>query len=228
MVAIAIGIQMAPNFQFKNKPTTMAISVFLLYLGCGLCAALSLLNPVLGILINFIYIGIIMIHTCVPFEYRSFIPFLLCYIFCQSSPVSLHGTVMRMIGIFSGALIMVVLILWKHRHQTQIEYLSYRECLQQSYTTNKGFVIRIVLGLSIAMFIGQAFHLVRPLWISIVVMSLTQRDFEQTKERVLHRIYVTVISSCLFVLLFQFLVPDVYTSLLILFIGYLMGFLTEY
>lgn len=228
MVAVAIGIQMAPTMNINTKPLTLAITVFLLFLGCGVSSYLSLWNPYLGLLINLLFLGGMMLLVGEPYEERSFIPFLLCYIFCQTTPVNQTDFYYRMMGIGVGALLMAILIVWKKRKQDTSKCMNIKTYIKATIPINKGFHKRIVVGLAIAMFIGQYFGLAKPLWISIVVMSLTQREFGETKMRIRHRIYATVIASCIFVLVFQMMVPDQYTSFLTLCIGYMMGFMSNY
>lgn len=228
MVAITIAIQMAPNICPNIKLKTKIKSVFLLFLGCGVFSSLSMIHPFLGILINILFLSILLPLTCEPFEHRLFIPFLLCYIFTQSTPVSGDSFLLRMIAITLGAVVISILILIKNRNQKQTTTISLCEYYQNSLSTNKSFIIRMVIGLSIALFIGDYFNLIKPLWISIVVMSITQRDFKESKERIYHRIYATFAGIILFILIFQLIVPDHLTMVVILFFGYLMGFLTTY
>lgn len=79
-------------------------------------------------------------------------------------------------------------------------------------------------GISCAMFIGQAFHLTKPLWISIVVMSLTKPEFQHTIQYMKYRFAGTVIGSICFLVFCCWLIPDDDTIYLILFIGFITMF----
>ena len=78
------------------------------------------------------------------------------------------------------------------------------------------------------MLIGMLLQLKKPLWISIVVMSLTQLDFAETFQRIKHRAIGTVCGAVLFLVLFRVLIPEQYAGVAILAIGYISFFIPEY
>ena len=88
--------------------------------------------------------------------------------------------------------------------------------------------IRMAIGVSIAILIGTLLGLQRTMWISMSVMSLTQLEFETTKERFKHRIVYTLIGAVAFVLLFQVLIPEKYNGLASIILSYIYTFIKDY
>ena len=77
------------------------------------------------------------------------------------------------------------------------------------------------MGIAAAMFIGMVLHLRKPLWISIVVMSLTQLHYHETLERIRHRFFGNVLGILFFVVVFRMLVPESWAFGMVLFLGYI-------
>ena len=84
------------------KHTQAPFVIFGLFVLTGLSAFVAAINPWLGLLINFITVCAIMVLSGQRAEYRSFMPFLLCYIFTQSTPVYDIDFGMRMASLAAG------------------------------------------------------------------------------------------------------------------------------
>ena len=95
-------------------------------------------------------------------------------------------------------------------------------------TVRKGYILRMSMGIAAAMFIGMVLHLRKPLWISIVVMSLTQLHYHETLERIRHRFLGNVLGILFFVVVFRMLVPESWAFGMVLFLGYISFFTSEY
>ena len=227
-VAMCVGLTMLPFADLNVNPLTMAGTIVLLNLGCGL-AAQSALAPIwLALPINLIFVALLLLLTCEPKLTKPSISFLLCFVFCQSNPVPLERLPMRMLGLFVGSMLTAVtlLVVWRHRgygKNGRHVVAQVRHCMQ-----HKSYILRMAIGLSAAMFIGMALHLKRPLWISIVVMSLTQMEVDQTLERIKLRTIGTVIGIILFIVVFGFIIPPQYAMLAVLAMGYLSFFTSDY
>lgn len=227
-VAISVGFIMIPYCDLNIKPITMFFIIIGLYLGGGIIGQFALLSPFLALPVYFLFVFIIMGLTCEPIAMKPSISFLLCFIFSQATPVSIDEFPKRMIGILAGGFLVSVwtLINWRKKGYG----IDGRNLKQQflSCINNKSFIFRMSIGVALAMFMGMVLNLKKPLWISIVVMSLTQMEFSETFERIKHRSIATVFGSVLFIFIFGFLVPQKYAYLFILLIGYLNFFTKEY
>lgn len=227
-IAVSVALVTLPGCDLQIKPWTMAGIILFLFLGCGIFAQLSVISPYLAFPLQLIWVGLIMLLTCEPVVLKPSVCFLLCFVFCQSTPVPWDQFPSRITGLFIGGLLTSVctLLVWKHKgYGTNGRSLSEQAvfCAQ-----NHGFILRMSIGIAVAVLFGALLHLKRPLWISIVVMSLTQLEFQETLQRIKHRTAGTFIGSLLFVFLFRVLIPEQYAMLVILLIGYISYFMPAY
>lgn len=227
-VALCVGLTMLPFAELNVAPLTMAGITILLNLGCGLVAQLALAPVWLALPFNLIFVAVLLLLTCEPTLTKPSISFLLCFVFCQSSPVAPERLPMRLLALLVGSLITAatLLIVWKKRgYGVNGRHLveQVRHCLK-----HRAYILRMSVGLAAAMFVGMFFHLRRPLWISIVVMSLTQMDVGSTLERIKLRTIGTVIGVGVFVIVFGLLVPPQYAMVAVLMMGYLSFFTSDY
>lgn len=227
-VAIAVAFMTYPSLDMNISPIHMAFLIFFLLIGSGLSSASTLFHPAIAFLINTSYIIILLLFTSEPSAYKPYMPFLLCFIFCQSVPVQGQELVLRMTGITVCALgtALYTFLMWKKNGYGQ-EPLSLKEQILHS-THHRGFILRLSFGISVAMLLGTVLHIQKPLWISIVVMSLTQIELKDTLLRIKHRTIGTILGILIFIVVFQYLVPPKYVFILVFLIGYINNFIKEY
>lgn len=227
-VALCVGLTMLPHDDLKVKPHTMAGIIAGLNLGCGLTAQFALASPWLALPINFLFAAVLLLLTSEPTLTKPSVSFLLCFVFCQAAPVPASRLPMRLLGLAVGSAITIIsmLCVWKHKGYGK----DGRNLVQQirHCSKHRDFILRMSVGLAAAMFIGMILHLKKPLWISIVVMSLTQMDLKQTVERIKFRAIGTVIGVIVFTVLFGLLIPPEYSTIAILMLGYLSFFTSDY
>lgn len=225
-VAIAVAFMTLPQCNLYVKPMQMSLNIAVIFAATGICCALSVVNPWVGLVINLLFLTFIMLTSCEPSEIKPYISFLITYIFCQSSPVHGRDLIMRVVGLTLGG-ISIALAYWLRWYKKDFTQISLKEQILLSLK-NCDFIARMVVGISLAMFIAEIFHLQKPLWISIVVMSLTQIQLHVTIERIKHRTFATVVGILLFIVLFKVLIPEQYDLILILCLGYLCSFFSQY
>lgn len=227
-VAVIVSFMTLPTCNLGVKKGPMAIATAIIFAASGIAASLSLLNPWFGLVINFLIIFFIMLISCEPIILKPYIGYLLCYIFCQTTPVYGHDLVLRTAGLTLGGILIAVIsyIEWR-----KSEYAQNCRSLKQQFcfsARNCGFVLRMSAGVAIAMFLAAEMQLKKPLWISIVVMSLTQLELSETLQRIKYRTCATIIGIILFVGIFQLLVPPQYMFLIVLFLGYICNYVKAY
>lgn len=227
-VAIGVGFTMLPKMDLPIRPMTMFLITVVLYTGGGLVGQLALVSPWIAFPCYFAFCILIILLSNEPVEYKTNISFLLCFVFSQAAPVPWNHFMSRCSAVFFGGLFVgfCILISW-HRQGYGKNGRTLKEQIQLC-TKNRSYMLRMSLGISIAMVIASLMGLKKPLWISIVVMSLTQLEFSETMERIRHRFIGTMIGVALFFLLFQMLIPQDYAMYFILFLGYLGFFLPDY
>lgn len=226
-VAISVGFTMLPLCNLDLKPWTMFWIIVLLYGVSPFIAQLSLINPWLAFIGNFIFLAVIILLTNEPFEYQTNITFLLCFVFSQSTIVPWNQFMMRGIaGIVGGLFVGGCLLVNWYRHGYGGQIGLKQQILRCQ--SNRSYLLRMSFGVSIAMLIATLLHMSKPLWMSIVVMSLTQLEFRETLIRIKHRFIGTLVGVAIFFVFFQHLIPQEYAGLVVMFLGYMGFFLPEY
>ncbi|MBC5647524.1 FUSC family protein [Christensenella tenuis] len=228
-VAIVVGLMTFPLLDLKTNHLHFSIMTFLLFPLIGFAAAASLMNVWLSILCNFGIVLLILMFSVEPKEVKPYVTFLLCYIFSQGSPVANAGEFasrMMCLTVSGLAVALVAYFTWKYR-QKNSERHSLRQQIYLSIR-HKSFILRMALGLTLAGIISFALHLKKPMWISIVVFSLTQIDIRETHQRIKYRVIATITGVFLFLLFCQYLIPQEYIFFFIIFLGYIGTWVKEY
>ncbi|MBC8560595.1 FUSC family protein [Clostridiaceae bacterium NSJ-33] len=227
-VAISVGITMFPVCPPGIRPTKMAGIIVLLYAGAGIAAQCSALSPWLAFPIQFLFITVVMSLCTEPIGTKLYINFLLTFVFCQATLVTPQQFPKRLLGLIAGgALVAAISLIWWRRKGLDENRRAIKEQILLSWH-NPGFILRMAMGISIAVLIGSLLGLKKPLWISIVAMSLTQPVFRETWVRIKHRALGTFIGIGVFIIVFRILVPQQYSMLVIMLMGYLSYFAPEY
>lgn len=227
-VAIGVAFTMLPMCDLGIHPMTMFAMIMILFIGSGFVGQLSIVNPWLAFIADFLFVALIIIMTNEPVEMKSNISFLLCFVFAQSTVVPWSHYPMRLLATTLGALFVggCVLLRW-YQHGYGKDGVRLKEQMIRSQR-NRSYLLRMSFGIALAMLIGTLLQLRKPLWISIVVMSLTQLEFMETIERIKHRFIGTLFGIALFFLFFQVLIPQKYAIVVVFFLGYIGFFFPEY
>ena len=90
--------------------------IVLMFLQIGFSNKLAQINPVIGLIVNFITIFLIMYIPSAKPEYKAYMPFLLCYIFNQSNPAEGHDFVTRMLSLLIGGVIVSLVYYFKNKN----------------------------------------------------------------------------------------------------------------
>ncbi len=227
-VALGVGITMLPFYDYGIRPSAIAFIIPVVYIGSGLAAQAVFLSPALAFLIDFLFVFLLMSLIGEPIRIQPYISFLLCFVFCQATPASRAEFLPRFYTLALGSLLIVLATLfWWRRKGFGREGRMLKEQVFASWN-HIDLILRMSLGLAAAMLVGSLLGLRKPLWISIVVMSLTQLEFHDTVVRIKNRSLGTLLGIVMFVVVFRLLVPERYAMLMILALGYLSFFTTEY
>ncbi len=136
----------------------------------------------------------------------------------------------RLIALFVGGALIALVYYFSHRKKDDSDHMNISEMIK---TINKdtlqfNFSLRMALAVSIAMLLGSILGFQKSMWISITSMSITQPHFDDTKTRVKERFFGTLIGSAIFVLIFVYLVPQQFSSIVLLILSYIYTFIKEY
>ncbi len=210
----------------KDSVLTIAVSLIIM----GISAYLSRLNPFTGIVVNITTIFFIIYIFGNRIDKKTFVPFILCYVFLEGNPVTLEKLPLRIAATVVGGILIAIAYYLAHKKELNVANNSlYKQLTSiQKDTLQYNFALRMAVGVALAMFVGDYFSLEKSMWISVTAMSLTQPHLHQTKERIKYRVFGTVLGSVFFVVLFKLLVPESINTYALLFLSYIYTFIKEY
>ncbi|MEE0253051.1 MAG: FUSC family protein [Acutalibacteraceae bacterium] len=230
-VCVVTALLMFLKLDIGIKHTQAPFVIFGLFVLTGLSAFAAAVNPWLGILVNFITVCAIMVLSGQRAEYRSFMPFLLCYIFTQSTPVYGIDFGMRIASLAAGGALVGIIYFIVHRKKPcpKVGILGAIKNTATAYSSVKTrFFLRMAIGMTIAMFIGDMIGSSRTLWLSLPILSLTQLKPHETAHRTVYRIFATIVGGIVYIAIFDFIIPAEYLNLGLLISGYIYTYITKY
>lgn len=228
-VSIYVGLVMFPVCNTNMKRSTMLLTIGIVYIGSGLVSQLGSISPWISFIINFLFVYLVMMMTSEPTYLKLNIVMLLPFLFCQSVAVAADKFHIRMIGIISGTALMMIATYrgWNKRNFGGENSLSFKEQLKLG-SVHKKTAIRMATGISIAILLASMLKLEKALWITLVVMSLTQFNSEEMLSRIKYRFIGTVLGSVFFLLAFEYLLPKKYGIVIVLLLGFIGFFFDKY
>lgn len=214
------------NLGFNVKQA--AISFPILYLIMAISSKVSLINPIVGILVNFVSIGLILIISSYNLGSDNQIPFLLGYIFCQGYDVSGILFEKRLLSILIGSIIIAGIYYLKNRNNKYDKNLGdiFKELHINSEKTQ--WYIKLTSTLTLTMLLGSLFGYPKTIWVSFAVLSLVRHEKEEFKYRTKTRLIATILGTTLYFIMFSYLVPSEYQVIVSLVAGFIMMFLENY
>lgn len=228
IVALSVGFTMLPKCDLGIRPGSMFVIILFLFPLSGIIAQFALLSPMIAFPVFFTFMLVLILCTNEPMQLKPSMPFLLSFIFSEATAVPWEQFASRLLCLLVlGFLVaLTTFISWKQKG-----YGKEGRCIREQMHLchhNRSYMFRMAFGVSLAMTMGMIFHLIKPLWVSIVVMSLTQLEFQETVSRMKDRFIGTLLGTVIFFLFLQVLIPSKYAMVFILFLGYISFFFSEY
>lgn len=215
-IGIGIDIKQAPFIIF-------AICIIMM-----ICNLLSFTNIYLSVFVNAIAVFTLMIFSTIRLAYKTYIPFILFYIFAHGNTIP-DGRIIYRIGafIFSGLTLAIIHFIYNKNNENckkVSEIFSSFNLENDSYV----FTLKMTIGITVAMIFADILGFAKGMWISITVMSLTQPEFETTKNRIKWRISGTLIGILIYLLLFEFVLPENSIIFITFILSYVYTFIKDY
>ncbi len=100
---------MAMPYNLSVHPIKNFSKILLINLLMGICATLALINPFIGIIVNFLMVYVIIISFYYSFRMELYFPFLLQYAFILFFPIdfNLHDIVLRLLSLCVAPIIII-------------------------------------------------------------------------------------------------------------------------
>lgn len=187
------------------------------------------LPPILALIANLFFFAVIIFMTCDNPRLGNIAVYVDSYLFTTfMGPENPHELKMRMIEVVIGFLICCYSLYKNNKNKNKDT--SFVDTLKtfDIYSEKTQWQLKVILGLSIVLFVAQLLHIQRYFWVAIAGLSVFAPfgDFDM-KRRVFERIFGVLVGSGLFLLLFSIL-PMPLLSLIGPLGGFLIGFSTTY
>lgn len=228
-VCVYVGLAMFPYCDMGMKRPTMLLSITLAYIGSIILAQINTISPFVALPLNLVYVFVMTLLTSEPPYLKMNIIMLLPFLFTQSVPVNTNGFKIRLIASIVGVVIIAVVTLWKWKKND----LGNKDCrgIREQFKVGMKYstmAIRLSLGISFGLLLSALIGSKKPLWITIVVLSLTQFNSDEMISRIKHRIIGTILGSMFFIITFNYILPMEYGMAVVFLFGFIGCFFDDY
>lgn len=225
-VLTTLFIFLKNDFGYDGKQASLSLMGLLAVM--VIAPKLSLMNPFVGIAVNFSAIMMILVLSSYDVEQDNHVPFLLGYIFSQGYDVTGPLFTKRVISILVGAVLIGGIYFLRTRKKTY--ELNVKDVIKSLdiHKENTQWYLKLAITLTFVMFLGDVFNYPRTIWINFAVLSLTYHQHEESARRMKYRLPATIIGSIVFFIVFEYLVPQSMHSTIVFLTGFLMMFINSY
>lgn len=227
-IVILTGLLMFLKNDLGFNVKQAALSFPILYLIMAISSKISLINPIIGIVVNFVSIGLILIISSYNIGSDNQIPFLLGYIFCQGYDVSGILFEKRLLSVLLSSIMIAGIYYLKNKNNKYDKNISdiFKELHINSQKTQ--WYIKLTTTLTFTMLLGSLFGYPRTIWVSFAVLSLIRHEKSEFRYRTKTRLIATMLGTALYFIMFSYLVPQEYQVIVSLVAGFIMMFLENY
>lgn len=225
VTALLMFLKVDLGIKYRQAPFVIVGLFFLIILA----SAYLRLNSFVGFGLNLIFIFVIVYLTTEYPEAKSYLPFILCYLFIQGVPVSDETIVARMVSVgICGGIVAVVywLVHRKKPSPTPTVYSILKHI--DIHTERFLYAIKVSVGISVAMLLGMLLNVDKAMWIGLSVFSMIQPSQIEVIQRFKMRMVGTIIGMTIFVVLFLYIIPEAYQPIAVLLFGYIYMFVEDY
>lgn len=225
-VVLIMSLLMFIDIDFNFNAKSAAILIPITIVSAGVFAKLSLYNAFLGIIINTIIIGFILVLT--RKNQMAYLPFLMGYIMFRGYNVTGEIFYKRIISlVIIGGLIGFLYFL-KNKDKCYNENITDLFKSFNIYNDWERWSVVILFSIVTTCFVNDAMNIPKYMWVELTVLSLISPIKNETHKRKYLRVPATILGCILFFILFEVLVPTQYQNNLVLIAGFLSMFITSY
>lgn len=227
-VTMLLGLFMSFGSDLGFKLNQACIAMLFLFFLMVSAPTLSLINPYIGLLINFISLFFILTVSGNNIKASNHLTFMMGYLFCQGYTV--HGEIYhkRLLSVFIFAIIITFIYFFMNRKKTYT--MNFTDLFKNMSLRNENTRWHLELAslLTIVMFVGSILNYPRTMWITLSVLSIIVPLNEEHDMRKRHRIPATILGTLLFFALYEMLIPKEYQAISTMTAGFLSMFITSY
>lgn len=215
------------NLDFKSGQSALTIlGIFVIFIVSPYVS--TIVNPLVASVINFISMMVIVVLSCHNVALSNQSTFILSYLLLYGYEVKdLNGYVNRIFALILGGIIVAGIFYYKHRKVNfENSFINIIKDIDFSTPRTK-WQLKLALGITIAILIGEILNLPRVMWIGFACMSVIQPDKEKLQYRVNKR-YPFVIIGCLMFAVIYLVLPKEYRGYAGIIGGLMVGFSGTY
>lgn len=218
------------NLDFNIKQSTFTIfGVFVVY---AISPYLSnILNPILGFAINFVSIITIIILTCHNMIYANHIVLVLSYFLLYGSKVvSMESYLSRVSGLLLGGIIVALIFYIKNKINKKEYDNTILDIIKDfDLNTERGkWQVKLALGVSSGVLIGELLHFPKTMWIAFACMSVIQQTTKDKLDIRCKKRMASAIVGCIAFSIIYILLPKQIITIIPIMAGVLVGFCATY
>ncbi|MEG0855889.1 MAG: FUSC family protein [Terrisporobacter sp.] len=227
-VILLMGTLMFIGNDFGYDTKYASILIPITFVGVGVFAKLSLINPFIGLIINLVVIQCILMVGRGDKNASAYLPFMMGYIMFKGYDVSGDLFTKRLISlaVVGGFIGLIYFVVNKNKTFDK----PYKEKFQ-NFLCNKSYKrwnLIYLVTLTFAIFVGDILHIEKSMWINLTVSSLIPPMKESIRERKSARIPATIFGSIICFTLFGYVIPESYQPTVMMMGGLFSMFLTTY
>ena len=226
-VCICVAWLMYPECPLNIKKKDFLWEMLILFPAGALCPEIGR-GSLWGFLVYACATCLILFLSLEPEIMQYSMPYLLNFVFCQAVPVTPGALYKRLLCLLLGSVFVfgVSVRAWKKKG-FPAEALDAGRQIHKA-AEKRAYIIKMAAGLGCAMALTDQIHFAKPLWVSIVVMSLTEAEENVMHEKIRDRIIGTVIGLSLFWLIVEKFIPMEGRMVFIFLLGYASFFFSGY
>ena len=165
------------------------------------------LAPIPAFFVNLVCIMLLMILGCHNVIMSNQSTFILGYLLLYGYDVTGHDYTLRIYGLLAGAVICSLVFYKNHRNRTFRRGFLHLFKEFHLFSTRSNWYLRLSIGISTAMLIGELANMPRVMWIGIATMSVLLPFSKDMKYRVQRRGPFNIL-GCMIFLLLHMILPD--------------------
>lgn len=159
-------------------------------------------------------------------SYQSYVPFLFLLALNLNTKIT-KPVLLSFAAILSGFILAITYSITHNKRKKPPKTLA---ILRSTFQSHRLFILKLTIGILISYVIGYEIHYVKTSWIILTVISLTQVDFNDTKQKLIDRIKATIIGILIYSF-FILLVADQFPQLIpiiLIVVTYIYTFVKNY
>ena len=167
----------------------------------------NMLSPLPAFAVNAVAILLLMTLGCHNVIMSNQSTFILGYLLLYGYDVTGHDYTLRIYGLLAGAVICSLVFYKNHRNRTFRRGFLHLFKEFHLFSTRSNWYLRLSIGISTAMLIGELANMPRVMWIGIATMSVLLPFSKDMKYRVQRRGPFNIL-GCMIFLLLHMILPD--------------------